>query len=851
MTASNRSQIDWLTDAGATASTANETTREPALHANSCACTLCRGFAATSITGTPPNSSTSEIATRPGTLSQMADYLKTDFWADWDISHRNFNLSTSGSHAKNGILAYSTGNSNQETDNLTSARVTLVNEAFKLFEAILGINFKETNSDDADLFFTNSDEGAYTQATLSGSTTDSATINISSNWQQGSGAFGDYTFQTILHEIGHALGLGHQGLYNTSGHYSSDADFTNDSWQSSIMSYFSQADNTSIDASYAFLSTPMVVDWIALDKIYSNQGYGISNAFTGDTTYGFNTNIQPSTSRIFHELKILIPSTAYTLVDGGGLDTVDFSGFSSNQLIDLRPSDASNTQVYASNIAGQTGNLTIAPGSIIEAAIGGSGSDTFRGNHENNTLDGGDGTDTVLFDGSPDDYQISLTDGQLQVKDLRSDHQDGTDTLINIESINFNGEIFSRADLINQLDSTAPTIQLSTSRSSLRTDQTATINFSLSEASADFSQNDVSLTGGSLSNWSAASPTSYAATFTPAHEGNSSSGISVKSGTFSDSAGNLNRDGADSNNALSIKIKETQPASFVIKGMPRTGRTLHARRTDRGSKSNGSFHHAWQITSKRQGWNTVNVGNTFMIKDQHAGSSVRLLTTYSTPQGIQEVPSASRNIPHAPLKLTTSSFRNRTLILHWEGKLGPANPTTRRFRVTSRGQEIPIRSTRVRPGRDSITLKLARSMAPSSELHVSYKDRKGDQITGAIENASGLDMKSFRTMVVGHSKAERLSAIAENIAQRNRHRSSRPESLFDPRETSQQPSSRLLDGEPLAFQSDHQTDASFALIRHADITAGLDPANDLMSGLLQGNRSNDGTSDGIPEALLC
>ena len=142
-------------------------------------------------------------------------------------------------------------------------------------------------------------------------------------------------------------------------------------------------------------------------------------------------------------------------------------------------------------------------------------------------------------------------------------------------------------------------------------------------------------------------------------------------------------------------------------------------------------------------------------------------------------------------------------------------------------------------------------MAPSSELSVSYKDRKGDQITGAIENASGLDMKSFRTMVVAQSKADHLPAIAENIAQRNRHRSSKPESLFHPRETSQQPSSRLLDGEPLAFQSDHQTDASVALIRHAGNTAGLDPANDLISGLLQGNRNNDWTPDGIPEALVC
>ena len=91
-------------------------------------------------------------------------------------------------------------------------------------------------------------------------------------------------------------------------------------------------------------------------------------------------------------------------MDGGGYDTLDFSRFFSNQLIDLRDSDKSASNVYSSNIAGNIGNLTITPGTIIEAAIGGSGNDTFRGNSANNKFNGGDGTDTLLVGGSPDDY---------------------------------------------------------------------------------------------------------------------------------------------------------------------------------------------------------------------------------------------------------------------------------------------------------------------------------------------------------------------------------------------------------------------------------------------------------------
>ena len=108
------------------------------------------------------------------------------------------------------------------------------------------------------------------------------------------------------------------------------------------------------------------------------------------------------------------------------------------------------------------------------------------------------------------------------------------------------------------IDTTPPTVVVSSDKSTLGVGQTATITFTLNEASSDFTLADVQVSGGTLSNFQG-SGTSYTATFTPNAGSIDPSVVHVASNKFADAAGNVNTDGAQSNNTVSMATN-TMPA---------------------------------------------------------------------------------------------------------------------------------------------------------------------------------------------------------------------------------------------------------------------------------------------------
>jgi Ca2+-binding RTX toxin-like protein len=268
---------------------------------------------------------------------------------------------------------------------------------------------------------------------------------------------GTYAYESIMHEIGHDLGLKHGQPQDPTLETRHGADFgslppDHDSFEYSIMTYapyvgFSGGPDGATDHPTTFMQDDIAAlqylygakydtvpvntvyswDWATGQEFINGQGEGL---IFGDSYY---TNSRGGTSDFVDRHNTVF----MTVWDGGGNDTYDFSNYTSKMSIDLRPGaytvlDTSASHFYRAFLGndpqfgpqyahGNIYNALADPNdptemySFIENAVGGTGYDIITGNDADNVLTGGLGNDTItggqgydtMYGGEDDDTLVA------------------------------------------------------------------------------------------------------------------------------------------------------------------------------------------------------------------------------------------------------------------------------------------------------------------------------------------------------------------------------------------------------------------------------------------------------------
>ena len=331
----------------------------------------------------------------------------------------------------------------------------LTRETFDYLSAILPLTFTETSNTQSATFKLeahNMTVGGYTKKA-----TDPGAGVIQIGTKYNSDLLGQIGPRTLIHELGHSLGLDHT--------LSSDVPDIPAFLDRSSLSIMSYADMTISDfypVSYSAL------DVRALFSLYGKRESTEATTFKLHYDSSLSTSIkQNSLNKVQTGQWDIYGYAPFLIVDNGGTDTIDASDWKGGVKVDLSgwgigPIDGlmqkwiggvrSNGGILSEDLPGAP-IITIYPDTVLEKVIGspeadiiigytaaetldgGAGNDQITGGGGSDNINGGTGVDTAVFTGTAKSYKVSIGSASVVVTgDLT---KDGTDTLTNVERLKF------------------------------------------------------------------------------------------------------------------------------------------------------------------------------------------------------------------------------------------------------------------------------------------------------------------------------------------------------------------------------------------------------------------------------
>lgn len=324
---------------------------------------------------------------------------------------------------RDALIGYETTDEVRGFAHLPNSAKQAVYDIMQYLESLINVDFVYSSTSTGDIVIgaTSMDDTILGYGYMPGGSVknDSGDIYLNSNFGDADYSVGGIAYGTIIHEIGHSMGLEHP----FGDGYAAGVDINQ-----SVMSYnnytgYDEFNNKNFDViSYSSYSE---ADIIALQSIYGakyleyNDEYMMKDILFGD--------------KIVSRYITTIDESIYTLYDVGGIDTINLYGVGRNsQYIDM---NAGSQSIITYNDVTHYVNITT--NSTIENLTGSQGDDYIVLNEANNVVDSKEGYDRVYINGSSSNVRVDKLGDKIVISTLEG----GLDEIRNSEEVYVNNSL--------------------------------------------------------------------------------------------------------------------------------------------------------------------------------------------------------------------------------------------------------------------------------------------------------------------------------------------------------------------------------------------------------------------------